>query len=162
MLTLNSIWILILPIAMFLILGIGGKYMKPLVSGILGTISMAVTTLLSYVAAYQYFFVVGRSADGTYKAVEAFNFEWLRFTEALHIDLGFYIDAISAMMLIVITTVSLMVHIYSLAYMKGEKVSNAIMPSCRCSASRCWGWWLPPTFSRCIFSGSWWAFRPIC
>lgn len=121
MLTLNSIWILILPVVMFLILGIGGKYMKPVVSGILGTITMAITTVLSYLTAYEYFFVAGKSADGTYRAIEAFNFQWLKFTDVLHIDLGFYVDSISAMMLIVITTVSLMVHIYSLGYMKGEK-----------------------------------------
>ena len=50
-----------------------------------------------------------------------FNIEWLRFTDTLHIDLGVLLDPISAMMLIVITTVSLMVHIYSLGYMKGER-----------------------------------------
>jgi NADH-quinone oxidoreductase subunit L len=122
MLTFNySIWILVLPAVMFLVLGLGGKYMKPGVSGVLGTITMAITTVLAYLTAYQYFFGVGKAADGTYRAIEAFNFEWLRFTDTLHIDLGMYIDAISSMMLIVITTVSLMVHIYSLGYMKGEK-----------------------------------------
>lgn len=49
------------------------------------------------------------------------DFEWLRFTEALHIDLGILLDPISVMMLVVITTVSLMVHIYSMGYMKGER-----------------------------------------
>ena len=35
-------------------------------------------------------------------------------------DLGILLDPISVMMLIVISTVSLMVHIYSFGYMKGE------------------------------------------
>jgi len=39
----------------------------------------------------------------------------------LHIDMGILLDPISVMMLVVISTVSLMVHIYSLGYMKGEK-----------------------------------------
>ena len=39
----------------------------------------------------------------------------------LHIDLGILIDPISVMMMIVVSTVSLMVHIYSMGYMKGEK-----------------------------------------
>ena len=47
--------------------------------------------------------------------------EWLRFTEHLYINLGILLDPISVMMLVVISTVSLMVHIYSLGYMKGEK-----------------------------------------
>jgi NADH-quinone oxidoreductase subunit L len=41
--------------------------------------------------------------------------------EFLKIDLGVLLDPISVMMLVVITTVSLMVHIYSLGYMKGER-----------------------------------------
>jgi NADH-quinone oxidoreductase subunit L len=122
MLTFNySILILALPALMFLILGIGGKYLKPKVSGLLGTVSMATTTVLGYLTAFQYFFVVGKGADGAYKAIEVFNYEWLRFTDALHIHLGMYLDPISSLMLVVITTVSLMVHIYSLGYMHGEK-----------------------------------------
>ncbi|MBK5721656.1 NADH-quinone oxidoreductase subunit L [Dysgonomonas sp. Marseille-P4677] len=116
-----SILILIFPAIMFLVLGLGGKYMKPVLAGTLGTISLTVMTILSYVTGYQYFFEVGKGSDGAYQAITVFNFEWLRFTENLHIDLGMYLDPISVMMLIVITTVSLMVHIYSLGYMEGEK-----------------------------------------
>ena len=50
-----------------------------------------------------------------------FNITWLQLTDKLHIDMGVLLDPISVMMLIVITTVSFMVHIYSLGYMKGEK-----------------------------------------
>jgi NADH-quinone oxidoreductase subunit L len=42
-------------------------------------------------------------------------------TEFLHIDMGVLLDPISVMMLVVITTVSFMVHLYSNGYMKGEK-----------------------------------------
>ncbi len=116
-----SILILVLPVIMFLILGLGGKYMKPIVAGTLGTISLSVMTILAYTTAYQYFFGIGKGADGAYHAINVFNVEWLRFTDKLHIDLGMYLDPISVMMLVVITTVSLMVHVYSLGYMKGEK-----------------------------------------
>ncbi|WP_165023075.1 MULTISPECIES: NADH-quinone oxidoreductase subunit L [unclassified Dysgonomonas] len=116
-----SILIVVLPAIMFLILGLGGKYMKPVVAGTLGTISLSVMAILAYLTGYQYFFGIGVGADGAYAAINVINFEWLRFTDHLHIDLGMYLDPISVMMLIVITTVSLMVHIYSLGYMKGEK-----------------------------------------
>lgn len=116
-----SILILVLPVIMFLILGLGGKYMKPIVAGTLGTISLSVMTVLAYTTAYQYFFGISKGADGVYHAINVFNIEWLRFTDKLHIDLGMYLDPISVMMLVVITTVSLMVHVYSLGYMKGEK-----------------------------------------
>ncbi|HLN74598.1 MAG TPA: NADH-quinone oxidoreductase subunit L, partial [Prolixibacteraceae bacterium] len=46
---------------------------------------------------------------------------WLKFTDTLHINMGILLDPISVMMLVVITTVSFMVHLYSLGYMHGEK-----------------------------------------
>lgn len=56
-----------------------------------------------------------------YQKLTEYNWVWLNFTDTLHIDLGVLLDPISCMMLVVITTVSLMVHLYSLGYMKGEK-----------------------------------------
>lgn len=50
-----------------------------------------------------------------------YNFTWLPFTPSLSIDMGILLDPISVMMLIVISTVSFMVHIYSFGYMKGER-----------------------------------------
>lgn len=49
------------------------------------------------------------------------NTVWLPISRTLHIDLGILLDPISVMMLVVISTVSLMVHVYSLGYMKGER-----------------------------------------
>ena len=49
------------------------------------------------------------------------NTVWLPIGGELHIDLGILLDPISVMMLVVISTVSLMVHVYSLGYMKGER-----------------------------------------
>lgn len=111
--------IVALPAVMFVFLGLGGKYLKPAVAGVLGTISLSVMTVLAYITAYQYFFVSGK-VNGTYVAGSE-SFTWLNFTDKLHIDLGIYLDPISVLMLVVITTVSLMVHIYSLGYMHGEK-----------------------------------------
>ena len=115
-----TIWILLLPFLMFLFLGLAGHKYFPRLSGILGTCGLAVITVLSYITAYKYFFT-SEKVDGAYQKIIAFNFTWLQFTDKLHIDIGALIDPISVMMLIVITTVSFMVHIYSLGYMKGEK-----------------------------------------
>lgn len=114
------IFILILPLFTFLILGLGGKWIKPIVAGSVGTTSLGLVTVLSYITAWQYF-TMPRLADGTFEKLMPYNFTWLRFTETLHFDLGILLDPISVMMLVVISTVSLLVHIYSLGYMKGEK-----------------------------------------
>ncbi len=112
--------IVALPAIMFLVLGLLGGKMKPAVAGILGTIALTVMAALSYTAAYQYFFEIGK-VDGVFKAFNAFNVHWLTFTDKLSIDLGIMLDPISVLMLVVVTTVSLMVHLYSLGYMKGER-----------------------------------------
>lgn len=113
-----SILILIVPFFMFLFLGLVGGKLKPNLAGIIGTVGMIFTTSLAYVIAYQYFFVLGNPES--WQAIQPINFEWLHFTDNLHIDLGIMLDPISVMMLVVITTVSLMVHIYSMGYMHGE------------------------------------------
>ena len=115
-----TIWILLLPFLMFLFLGLAGHKYLPKLSGILGTCGLAIITVLSYITAYKYFFT-SEKVDGAYQKIIAFNFTWLQFTDKLHIDIGGLLDPISVMMLVVITTVSFMVHIYSLGYMKGEK-----------------------------------------
>ena len=115
-----TIWILILPFLMFLLLGLAGHKLKAKLSGLLGTAGLGIITFLSYFTAYQYFFRSEKISD-TYQQITAFNTIWLRLTENLHIDMGVLLDPISVMMLIVVTTVSFMVHIYSLGYMKGEK-----------------------------------------
>lgn len=115
-----TILILIFPLLSFLILGIGGKWMKPAHAGLLGTLSLSLVTLLSYATAWLYF-TSPRTAEGVYETLLPYNFTWLPFTQTLHFDLGILLDPISVMMLVVISTVSLMVHLYSFGYMKGEK-----------------------------------------
>jgi NADH-quinone oxidoreductase subunit L len=115
-----TIWIPLIPFLMFLTLGLGGYKLKAKLSGLLGTAGLGVVTLLSYVTAYSYFFS-SEKIDGAYQKIQAFNTTWLQLTDKLHIDLGVLLDPISVMMLVVISTVSFMVHIYSLGYMKGER-----------------------------------------
>ena len=114
-----TVLIVLLPMLTFFVLGLLGKRLGPCASGLVGTLSMGVTAALSYATAWQYFTTA--KIDGVYQKLVPLNFEWLRFTDKLHIDLGVLLDPISVMMLIVISTVSLMVHIYSMGYMKGER-----------------------------------------
>ena len=115
-----TILILLLPFLSFLTTGIGGKWMSHRTAGTIGTLVLAAVTVLSYITAIQYF-SAPRLADGTFATLIPYNFEWLPFTETLTFNLGILLDPISVMMLIVISTVSLMVHIYSFGYMKGER-----------------------------------------
>lgn len=110
----------LLPLATFVFLGIfGRKYIKN-ASGVIGTLSLLVSTFLSLVVAYNYFFVDGK-INGVYQKIIALKYTWLQFAPNISIDLGIVLDPISVMMLVVVTVVSLMVHVFSLGYMKGEE-----------------------------------------
>ncbi|MBR4552381.1 MAG: NADH-quinone oxidoreductase subunit L [Bacteroidaceae bacterium] len=115
-----TLLILCLPIVSFLILGLAGKWLSHRVAGLIGTLSIGTVAVLSYYTAIAYF--GARGADGTFATIVPYNFEWLPFYIGdLHFDMGIMLDPISVMMLIVISTVSLMVHIYSFGYMHGER-----------------------------------------
>ena len=113
-----TLFILLLPFLSFLLLGVWGKWLSHKVAGLIGTLSLAAVTVMSYMTAWTYF--TADRVGGIYETLVPYNFEWLPMG-SLHFDMGIMLDPISVMMLIVISTVSLMVHIYSFGYMHGER-----------------------------------------
>ncbi len=110
----------LIPLLTFLFLGFTAKKIKEPVSGYIGTAGLLAVFGLSLYTAYQYFFVSGL-VNGKYEPVKIMIREgWVHFTDKLAIDLGILVDPISVMMLVVVSTISLMVHIYSLGYMHGD------------------------------------------
>ena len=128
----NTIYLLLiplLPLVAFVVLGIFGRKHFNKSAGIIGTVLLSLSTALSLYTAYGYFFQYGK-LNGVYQKIVVFKYEWLRFSPSLSarvgdgplaIDMGILLDPISVMMLVVVTFISLMVHIYSLAYIKGEE-----------------------------------------
>ena len=110
----------LLPLAGFLLLGLFGRTYFKNTSGVIGTTLLLISTVLALYTAYGYFFDYGK-VDGVYQKLVPLHYTWLEFSKGVSIDIGILLDPISAMMLVVVTFVSLMVHIYSLAYMKGEE-----------------------------------------
>jgi len=113
--------ILAIPLFMFIFLGLCGMKMSHKLAGTLGTLGMGTVLVLSYFTAFTYFFSGAPefvNAAGERLQYLVFDQTWLQFTEKLVIKLGFLLDPISAMMLVVITTISFMVHLYSMGYMR--------------------------------------------
>ncbi|MDE6158015.1 MAG: hypothetical protein K2F78_07725, partial [Muribaculaceae bacterium] len=113
--------ILAIPLFMFVFLGLCGMKMSHKLAGTLGTLGMGTVLVLSYITAFTYFFSGAPefvNAAGERLQYMVFDQTWLQFTEKLVIKLGFLLDPISAMMLVVITTISFMVHLYSMGYMR--------------------------------------------
>lgn len=110
----------LLPLFVFVLLGLFGRKFFRNISGVLATLSLFVSTALSLYVAHGYFFQYGQENE-VYQKIIALQFTWLEFSPGFSIDMGIVLDPISVMMLVVVTTISLMVHLYSLAYMKGEE-----------------------------------------
>lgn len=118
---MNSLLLIpLLPFAIFLLLGFFGKKIPGNASGWIAAAAMFASFLLSVITAADYFFVSGKT-DGVYQSIVAWEIPWLKFSESLSINMGILLDPISVMMLLVVTFVSLMVHVYSIKYMKGEE-----------------------------------------
>jgi NADH-quinone oxidoreductase subunit L len=110
----------ILPLAGFLLLGLFGKKYFKQSAGIIATVLLLASAVLSIYTAYHYFFIDGK-INGAFQAIVPVKKVWLSFSETLAIDMGIILDPISVMMLVVVTFISLMVHVFSLWYMKGEE-----------------------------------------
>ncbi len=114
-----TVFILLIPLVLFLVTGLLGMKFKPIVSGVIGTIGMGISFTLSIITAITYFFGSALGAEG-FHSIIPFELKWLQFSDTLIIKMGILLDPISVMMLVVVTTISFMVHIYSLGYMKGD------------------------------------------
>ncbi|MCK9639921.1 MAG: NADH-quinone oxidoreductase subunit L [Prolixibacteraceae bacterium] len=110
----------LIPFLVFVFVGLAEDKLKGKLGGLIGTAGLGIGTFLSYYTAFKYF-ITDHVAGTGYTSLKAFEITWLHLTDKLVINLGVLIDPISVMMLVVITTVSFMVHIYSLGYMEGER-----------------------------------------
>ena len=121
MLSTNLIVLIpLLPVLSFLLIALVGRKNFPGLCGILGTIALLTSFTLAATVAYDYFFVVGK-VNGIYQQIIPLKMTWLQFSPGVSIDMGILLDPISVMMLVIVTFISLMVHFYSLGYMKGEE-----------------------------------------
>ncbi len=100
----------LLPFAGFLIAGLFGKYLKEKaayfpIAGVLGAFMLSVSA----------FFDVAGGAQ-----LNENFYSWISIG-ALHVNVGFQIDQLTAVMLLVVTTLSSLIHIYSVGYMHGDR-----------------------------------------
>ena len=106
---------LILPILSFLILIFFGKRFKNYSS----TLALTLIGLMFVNAVVLFINAISHSGDGHNSWSLQNTFEWFS-TGALYINLGYYVDNITAIMLLVVALIGLLVHLYSTEYMKDD------------------------------------------
>ncbi|MFA6457325.1 MAG: NADH-quinone oxidoreductase subunit L [Bacteroidota bacterium] len=107
--------ILLLPLASFILLIFFGKRFTEK-SGLVGTIFLGIDLALAI------YILFAKLAVNT---VWDFTFTWIDFHTAINqvplkIDIGIMVDNLTAVMLVVVTLISFLVHVFSLAYMKDD------------------------------------------
>ncbi len=102
--------LLISPLIGFLINGLFGKWLKN-VSGWIACLAVLIPFIISA------FFVFPAVRGGD--ALDATLYEWIA-SESFSFNIGFHIDALTTVMLLVITGVGFLIHVYSIGYMDGE------------------------------------------
>ncbi|WP_455475426.1 NADH-quinone oxidoreductase subunit L [Bartonella sp. B17] len=101
--------IVFLPLLGFLIAAIGGKTIGARVSELVTSGFMLIVAVLSWIA----FFSI---AIGYTSAVDILLLDWINIG-VLHFNWALHIDTLTAVMLVVVNSVSALVHIYSIGYM---------------------------------------------
>lgn len=114
---MNLTWAVpIMPLMMFLFLGMMQKKLKDKPVSWLAFTSVAISFCISLGSAFEYLLYIESP-----ESVLAYSFQWLRYQDNLAIQAGILLDPLSLTLMVVATTVSLCVHLYSMAYMEGEK-----------------------------------------
>jgi NADH-quinone oxidoreductase subunit L len=114
----NSWLIPLLPFVGFVIVGLFLRPLSKKASGIVATLMVFASAVLAYMLAWEYFHMYPPGAD--HPAIVAWSFEWLQYQANLTVNVGVLVDPISVLLLVVVTTVSSLVHLYSIGYMHGD------------------------------------------
>jgi NADH-quinone oxidoreductase subunit L len=100
------------PLLGALFAGLGGQRVSERMAHTVTILAVAISLILSLYFAYQLFFLHGSTFDG--------NLYLWDFTGKFRFNIGFLIDPLTTVMFLIVTFVSLVVHIYSITYMAGD------------------------------------------
>jgi NADH-quinone oxidoreductase subunit L len=107
---LKFIWLVpVLPLIGFLINGLLGKKISKSLVGIIGSGTVLVSFIISVVCFFEL-------KSGAQKSFTVNLFDWIK-VGALDIPFAFLLDSLSSLMLLIITGVGFLIHVYSTGYM---------------------------------------------
>ncbi len=111
---INLVWLVpLIPFLGFIINGLGRNVLPKSVIAFIGSTAV----FASFVLSIAIFLALG--AD-TQKSYEVFLFDWITAGQ-LNIPLSFLVDPLSSIMLLIITGVGFLIHVYSAGYMHDDK-----------------------------------------
>lgn len=113
----DLIWLIpVLPLIGFIINGIGRQVLSKSLVGFIGSSTVFVSFLLSctlFVSIYE------ARAQGGVATISQHIFDWIKIGN-LEVSLSFLVDPLSVIMLLVITGIGFLIHVYSIGYMQHD------------------------------------------
>ncbi|MFA4867636.1 MAG: NADH-quinone oxidoreductase subunit L [Pedobacter sp.] len=111
---INLVWLVpLIPLLGFVINGLGRNSLSKNLIGFIGSSVI----FISFAISLGIFFELGADAN---KSHEIFLFDWISAGN-LHIPLSFLVDPLSSLMLLIITGIGFLIHIYSIGYMHSDE-----------------------------------------
>jgi NADH-quinone oxidoreductase subunit L len=111
---INLVWLVpLIPFLGFIINGLGRNVLPKSVIAFIGSTAV----FASFVLSIAIFLALGADAQ---KSHEVFLFDWITAGQ-LNIPLSFLVDPLSSIMLLIITGVGFLIHVYSAGYMHDDK-----------------------------------------
>jgi len=149
-----ALLIFVLPLATFSVLALTHRRV-PRHGDFIATGVLGLCLLLAL-----YIFVRARGLSSPLMANVAFA--WLPAMAGKTILGGVMVDRLTAVMLVVVTLVSFLVHLFSTKYMEGDIRYGRYFCCLLLFTTSMLGWCSPTTSCTCISSGSWSGCRRIC
>ncbi|MET3115229.1 NADH-quinone oxidoreductase subunit L [Pedobacter sp. CG_S7] len=110
---IDLVWLVpLIPLLGFIINGLGRNTLSKNLIGFIGS----GVIFISFAISVGIFFELGADAN---KSHEIFLFDWISVGD-LHIPLSFLVDPLSSLMLLIITGVGFLIHVYSIGYMHSD------------------------------------------
>jgi NADH-quinone oxidoreductase subunit L len=111
---IDLVWLVpLIPLLGFVINGLGRNTLSKNLIGFIGS----GVIFISFAISVGIFFALGADAN---KSHEIFLFDWIN-AGSLHIPLSFLVDPLSSIMLLIITGVGFLIHVYSIGYMHSDE-----------------------------------------
>jgi NADH-quinone oxidoreductase subunit L len=117
---LRNVWLVpAIPFFSFILVGLFLRPWSKKAAGVVATLAIFASAAVAYCVAWEYFRLY--PPGGAHPALIPWGIEWLRYRTGLSVSMGVLVDPISVLLMVVVTTVSALVHLYSIGYMHGDE-----------------------------------------
>jgi NADH-quinone oxidoreductase subunit L len=119
----DNAWLIpAIPFISFLIVGLIISPLSRRAAGAMATTSIFISAALACKLGWDYYHLYPPGTDQP--AIIAWSFEWLRYSEFLSVKAGVLVDPPSVLLMVVVTVVSALIHLYSIGYMADDPGSG--------------------------------------